>query len=199
MTSSSAVAFDDDALESWDDASLVGRATSGDEQAFAVLVRRYQAPIFRHTLRLTRDRRTAEDVAQEAFVTAWRRLPTLAKAESFRSWLYQIATRRSIDLARARQPEQPLDGLGTVVEPAAPEPGPELRHEQRAQLAHLSAVLAELPLGQRAAWTLREIDDLSYEEIAVVLDVPVSTVRGRIARARQELTERMRAWQTTRD
>ena len=186
-------------LEDWDDASLVGRSVSGDDQAFAVLVRRYQSPLYRHAWRLTQDRRTAEDVVQEAFLTAWRRLPSLERAESFRSWLYQITTRRSIDVVRARRPEQPVDLVGTAAEPSATDPGPATRLEQGAQLADLAVALQRLPVGQRAAWCLREIDELSYDEIAVALELPVSTVRGRIARARLELAERMSAWQTTRD
>ena len=186
----------------WDDATLVGRSTDGDDEAFAVLVRRYQVPLYRHAWRLTQDRRTAEDVTQEAFVTAWRRLPSLARPESFRSWLYQIATRRSIDVVRARRPEQSLDPTGTVGAAeglAAADPGPAEAAEQRERLQDLAAALQELPLGQRAAWSMREIDGLSYDEIATALVLPVSTVRGRIARARRELAERMGAWQTTRD
>ena len=188
-----------DDREDWDDATLVGRSASGDDQSFAVLVRRYQGPLFRHALRLVQDRRTAEDVVQEAFLTAWRRLAGLERAESFRSWLYQITTRRSIDVLRARRPEDPLDTLGAAAEPPAPGPGPETRFEQREQLVDLASALQTLPVTQRAAWTLREIDELSYEEVAAALDLPVSTVRGRIARARRELAERMGAWQTTRD
>lgn len=188
--------------EGWDDASLVGRSISGDDDAFAVLVRRYQAPLFRHAWRLTQDRRSAEDVTQEAFVTAWRRLPSLARPESFRSWLYQIATRRSIDTVRARRPEQTIDTTapaGVAAGLTSTDPGPAGRAEQRAQLEELAAALQALPLEQRAAWSMREIDGLSYEEIATALLLPVSTVRGRIARARHELAERMSAWQTTRD
>jgi RNA polymerase sigma-70 factor, ECF subfamily len=190
---------DPDPPEDWDDATLVGRSVSGDDQAFAVLVRRYQAPLYRHAWRLTQDRRTAEDVVQEALVTAWRRLPSLERAESFRSWLYQITTRRSIDVVRARHPEEPLDAIAPETGPVAAGAGPAARLEQRAQLADLAAALQELPVGQRAAWCLREIDELSYDEIATALQLPVSTVRGRIARARHELAERMSAWQTTRD
>ena len=78
-------------------------------------------------------------------------------------------------------------------------PGPAEVTEQHEQLSDLAAALQELPLGQRAAWSMREIDGLSYDEIAVALVLPVSTVRGRIARARHELAGRMSAWQTTRD
>ena len=186
--------------DTWDDASLVGRAASGDEAAFAALVRRYQAPLFRHALRLTSERRSAEDVVQEAFLTAWRRLPTLAQPESVRSWLYQITTRRSIDLFRSRHPEVPVDTTeGELARVESTDVGPEAAAEQRAQLGDRAAALQTLPVGQRAAWALREIDGLSYEEVAVALGVPVSTVRGRIARARAELVERMASWQTTRD
>lgn len=186
------------AYDEWDDATLVGRAASGDDAAFAVLVRRYQGPLFRHALRLTPDRKLAEDIVQEAFLAAWRRLPTLQTPESFRSWLYQITTRRTIDAFRARRPEQPVDTTGPEVTGlVSAEPGPESRAEQRAQLGDLAAALQELPVTQRAAWAMREVDGLSYEEVAVALGVPVSTVRGRIARARRELVERMGAWQTT--
>lgn len=197
-----APAADGRPADDWDDATLVGRSTDGDDEAFAVLVRRYQAPLYRHAWRLTQDRRAAEDVTQEAFVTAWRRLPSLARPESFRSWLYQITTRRSIDAVRARRPEQPLDPTGTVGPArglASAEPGPAAAAEHREQLQDLAAALQELPLGQRASWSMREIDGLSYEEIATALVLPVSTVRGRIARARRDLAERMSAWQTTRD
>jgi RNA polymerase sigma-70 factor (ECF subfamily) len=139
--------------EDWDDATLVGRSVSGDDRAFEVLVRRYQAALYRHAWRLTQDRRTAEDVVQEAFVTAWRRLPTLDRAESFRSWLYQITTRRSIDVVRARRPEQPVDTVAPVTEPVSTEAGPATRLEQRAQIADLAAALQELSVGQRAAWS----------------------------------------------
>ena len=191
-----------DARDDWDDATLVGRSASGDDESFAVLVRRYQAPLYRYAWRLVQDRRTAEDVTQEAFVTAWRRLPSLVRPESFRSWLYQIATRRSIDVIRARRPEQPLDPTGSsgeAHEPASTEFGPADAAEHRDQLVDLAAALQELPVTQRAAWSMREIDGLSYDEIATALVLPVSTVRGRIARARHELAERMGAWQTTRD
>ena len=186
--------------DEWDDASLVGRSTSGDDAAFAVLVQRYQGPLYRHALRLTPDRRLAEDVVQEAFITAWRRLPTLQDPGAFRGWLYQITTRRSIDAFRALKPEVPVDTTEPgVLDGASSELGPEGRAEQRAQLGDLAAALQTLPLGQRAAWSMREIDGLSYDEIAVALGVPASTVRGRIARARGALMERMDAWQTTRD
>jgi len=102
-------------------------------------------------------------------------------------------------VVRARRPEEPVDVVGTVAEPVATQAGPAARLEQRAQLADLAGALQELPVGQRAAWSMREIDGLSYEEIATALELPVSTVRGRIARARHDLAERMSAWQTTRD
>ena len=188
--------------DAWDDVTLVQRSASGDDEAFAALVRRYQVPLYRHAWRLLQDRRAAEDVTQEAFLTAWRRLPTLLSPESFRSWLYQITTRRAIDAVRARRPEVPLDTTspsGASAAMVATDPGPGERVEQREQLADLATALAQLPLGQRAAWSMRELDGLSYDEVATALAVPVSTVRGRIARARHELAERMSAWQTTRD
>lgn len=181
-----------------DEASAVARAQDGDLDAFEALVDRYQAPIFRLAMRLLRDRAQAEDVAQDTFVAAWRKLPTLVEPAAFRGWLYQVATRRSLDVLRRRRPQQPLDdeleaepvgaaGQGQAADPA-------LTAVRNAELADFRRVLAELPDELRTCWMLKELDGLSYAEIATALHLQPSTVRGRIARARQHLGMRMQPW-----
>jgi len=182
-----------------DEVTLVARAQDGSTQAFETLLDRYQTPLFRYAYRLLNDRSGAEDVVQETFIAAWRGLPTLSAPGAFRGWLYQIATRRAFDVLRTRRPQaewpdedeiQPTS-LGGGPRPSDDPAGVAVR---KAKFEALQQALGSLPPQQRAAWTMQRIDCLSYDEIAVALSLPVSTVRGRIARARQTLAERMASW-----
>lgn len=178
---------------------MVSRARDGSTTAFETLIDHYQTPLFRYALRLLGERRDAEDVVQDTFISAWRGLPTLGDPAAFRGWLYQIATRRIFDLLRARRPVQEWpdeDGAppGTAGRPSADNDDPAQVVVQRAQFEALQQALMTLPPQQRAAWSMQKIDGLSYDEIAVAMGLPVSTVRGRIARARQGLAERMASW-----
>jgi RNA polymerase sigma-70 factor (ECF subfamily) len=182
------------------EAALVGRAQEGDVASFEVLVRRYQGPVFRLGQRMLADRGDAEDMVQDTFVMVWRRLPTLVDAESFRSWVYQIATRRCLNVLRARdrRPSTPtetddLEAAQAVTHRSAVD-DPAAAAERSAQLSGLDAVLQTLPAEQRACWVLREMHELTYPEIAYATHLPVSTVRGRIARARQNLVKGMDQW-----
>ncbi len=177
-----------------DEASAVARAQDGDLEAFEALVDRYQAPIFRLAMRLLRDRTQAEDVAQDTFVAAWRKLPTLAEPAAFRGWLYQVATRRSLDALRRRRPQEPLDEDRGTDPIASESQDPAVTAVRNAELSDFRRVLAELPDDLRTCWMLKELDGLSYAEIAAALELSPSTVRGRIARARQHLGMRMQPW-----
>lgn len=184
-------------LADWDEATLVSRAQVGDATAFGLLVGRYQAPLFRHAVRLLRDRAGAEDVVQESLVTAWRNLPGLARVGAFRGWLYQIVTRRTLNALRSRRPVQEFDEHqppGDLRGGSRVGEDPAVLTERAAQLAALDAAVGQLSEDQRLAWLLREVDGLSYEEIAMATSQPLSTVRGRIARARREVAERMSSW-----
>ncbi len=182
-----------------DEATVVARARDGNVEAFEALVDHYQTPLFRYAYRLLGDRGSAEDVVQETFVGAWRGLPTLTSTAAFRGWLYQIATRRSFDLLRVRRPQPTApdeedERRGSLGDAARDRDDPAQMVVRRAQVQALQAALATLPPEQRAAWSMHQIDGLSYDEVAVALRVPPSTVRGRIARARQNLAERMASW-----
>lgn len=182
-----------------DDTTIVARARDGNTQAFEALIDRYQVAIFRYAYRMLNDRGNAEDVTQETFVAAWRGLPTLADPGAFRGWLYRIATRRAFDVLRVRRPEGDLpdddsESASTFGATASQHDDPAQLVVRRAQHEALQQALLTLAPQQRAAWSMQQIDGLSYDEIAVALGVPVSTVRGRIARARQTLAERMASW-----
>ena len=189
----------DAAARDLDEATRVSRAQDGDASSFAILVRRYQAELFRLCYRMLSDRGEAEDAVQDVFVLVWRRLPTLSDPLAFRSWIYQVATRHCLNLLRrrgrqrtdlARDPDSGADTLADTDHRADPAGSAEDEAARRG----LDGVLATLPADQRACWVLSQLHELTYPQIAYAIGEPVSTVRGRISRARQNLAEGMAAW-----
>ncbi|MCP2164540.1 RNA polymerase sigma-70 factor, ECF subfamily [Goodfellowiella coeruleoviolacea] len=185
-----------------DDATLATRAAEGDVAAFEMLLRRYQDRVFGMSLRMLADRAEAEDVAQEVFVTAWRRLGELADPGAVRTWLFRIAHRQCLGVIRKRRDRrtEPTDTLpdstGTAVGTAGVDGSidPQRATEAGAGVRALYRALRQLPPPQRAVWLLAEVDGLSYAEIAQVVGATEQAVRGRLSRARARLAEVMRAW-----
>lgn len=184
------------------EATTVARAQDGDTAAFEKLMSLYQAELLRLAYRMLHDRGEAEDVVQDTFVLMWRRLPTLTAPNAFHGWIYQIATRGCLQVLRSRTRKRTdlTDGTGEQfeehdhAEARRDGSGPELSAEGSAQQASLDAALAELPADQRACWVLRNLHGLDYVEIAQATGTPVSTVRGRLARAKKSLAVRMAPW-----
>ncbi len=179
-------------LAAADDRTVAGRAADGDPDAFRVLVLRY-GPLMRgYARRILNATDEVDDVVQEAFITAWRQLPELENPAVVKSWLMRIVSHKAIDRVRSRRPQLDI----TELEQPAPEAGSPARiTEARSQLEELSAALIVLPEEQRQCWVLREVAGYSYDEIAAELDLPLSTIRGLLARARKYLIVRMEAWQ----
>ncbi|MEV0359442.1 sigma-70 family RNA polymerase sigma factor [Nocardia sp. NPDC050697] len=175
-----------------DEATLVGRAKDGDIRAYEELVLRYQARMYRLAVRVLADRADAEDVIQEVFLTAWRRLDQLEDEAAFVGWLYRMTTNRCLNVIRARRPRAELDPE-TAASPHT-DTWPEHAVQVSSQLGALTAALETLTPEQRACWLLREVDGLSYEEIADAVGAGPAAVRGRIARARAQLSEVMEPW-----
>jgi RNA polymerase sigma-70 factor (ECF subfamily) len=176
-----------------DDATLVARAAEADARAFETLVRRHQRGCFGLAVRFLGNRADAEDVVQEAFIAAWRRLPEFRGDAAFSTWMYRIVTNRCLALSRRRREVVPLDtetpGLATSwdAEPAQ-------ATEAGARLSALGQALLELPGEQRACWVLRHLHGLGYAEIGEIVGAEPGAVRGRIHRARVRLAEVMRPW-----
>ena len=167
------------------------RARGGDARAFDALARTYERALYSHVARIIGPGADAEDVVQDALVSAWRAIGSF-EGTSFKAWLFRIARNRAIDLFRARKrrgelPLEPPDddgGDGSWAEPVAG--GPELSdivagHEA---LAAVEAALGSVPVGQRDALLLRDVQGFSYEEIATITASEIGTVKSRIHRAR---------------
>lgn len=178
-------------LESFPDQILADRAADGDMRAFEVLVRRY-GPLMRvYASRVLGSNDEMDDVVQESFITAWQQLPTLENGAAVKSWLMRIVSRKSVDRVRARRRHVDIDLTDA---PAPAQQSPHRLAEAGSQTEALTRVLADLPEDQRRCWMLRELAECSYGEIAEELEIPVSTVRGLLARARKTLLQEMEEW-----
>ncbi|MET8943356.1 sigma-70 family RNA polymerase sigma factor [Streptomyces sp. NPDC004542] len=176
-----------------DDALLAVRAAEGDEDAFAVLVRRHAPALIRLATRLLTTPAEAEDAVQDAFLSAWRRLPEFQGQASFGTWMYRIVTNRCLNVLRSRRPVAPLEAAGEV--PAAEHTtSPERLTEARDAVRELREALDLLSAEQRACWVLRELDGRSYEFIADAVGISQQAVRARVFRARRCLTQALGAW-----
>jgi len=171
------------------DVELVA-AVGSDLEAFGELIRRHQDFVYGAALRVVRNPVLAQDVAQDAFVRAYKALPDFRGQAAVRSWLYRIATNLALNAVQRRK-EYPADTL-----PETPaESGPE-RDAVRGQMAeHLRAAIDELPDDLKQPLVMREYGGLAYQEIADDLDLPLNTVRTRILRARRSLRTAMEDWQ----
>lgn len=179
------------------DRTLVLRAQDGDPDAFDVLIDRHQGRLFRIAYLVLGDRQDSEDVVQETLLTGWKRLHLLEDPDAVRAWLAQICSRRATDIARRRarratDAHRPED-LHRHRDPSS-RADPAHASEVNAQMRALAQVLATMDPDLRACWTLREIDGMSYRQIAAALDVTESTARGRIARARTHVIDYMKEW-----
>jgi RNA polymerase sigma-70 factor (ECF subfamily) len=181
-----------------DDRQLIRACLKGDRRAYGALLRRYQDPVFNYCKRMIRDPGQAEDIAQESFVRTFTRLERYDERYSFSAWIFKIATNLCIDhLRRAKriaysldQDIQDQDGAYRR-EMRASGPDPTEQAEAHEQLRLLNDAVAELPEHYRAILLLRHQEDLSYDEIAEVLDLPIGTVKIRIHRARERVKKRL--------
>lgn len=168
------------------DREWVRLAQQGDHAAYGALVRRHQDRVYRHLLRLTGSREEALELAQEVFIKAWEALPAWRPDAQFHTWIYRIASNVALDVLRRRKVVQ-FEALPQDYEAPADAPGPEVQLQARQSMLALDAALARLSPEHREIILLREVEDLSYDEIAVSLDIDPGTVKSRLARARAAL------------
>jgi len=181
------------------DRALVERVQNGDKRAFDLLVRKYQHKVIALVSRYVRSHAECEDIAQESFIRAWRALGSFRGDSAFYTWLYKIAvnTAKNHLVAMGRRP--PTDdvdaedavfmaGAERMQDSATPE-----REMMRQEIEQsVFSTVQALPEELRTAITLREVDGLSYDEIAEAMGCPIGTVRSRIFRAREAIDEKLR-------
>ena len=168
------------------DLDVIGQVLAGRHNQYAVLVERYQRPLVNFLRRLLPCDEDVLDCVQEAFLAAYRNLWRYSPKFTFRAWLYTIARNKAYDMLRKSQGRENIE-LEEVL--ADPRPGPEDFWLVKEQALHLEEVLAAMPDHYRQALYLRYRQDLSYEEIALVLQVPVSRVKTYLHRGKERLRQ----------
>jgi len=177
------------------DRDLIERARRGDRDAFGMLVVRHQDRIYTAVLRFCGDEEDARDIAQRAFVNAWRRLDSFKGDSAFSTWMYRIAFNESVSFRRegGRRRVVPLQGRDGE---AGPEPADDRRPGDRLEVEEsrrqVQEALNQLDPEERKILILKELEDRSYDEIAEILEIPKGTVRSRLFRARDALREKLR-------
>jgi RNA polymerase sigma-70 factor (ECF subfamily) len=181
-----------------DDLTLVQRARSGDRRAFTLLVERYQRKVYALALGMVRDREEAMDIAQEAFVKVFKYLNYFKGDSSFYTWLYRITANISIDVLRRRRAQKgehlELDSVDFDVEETSLgslgsrlESNPQKNVLRRELATKIEEALEELPEKHRAILLLRELEGMSYEDLAKTLEIPKGTVMSRLFHARAKV------------
>jgi RNA polymerase sigma-70 factor (ECF subfamily) len=182
------------------DQQLVERAQRGDKQAFELLVSKYQRKLARLLSRFIRDATEVEDVTQEAFIKAYRALPTFRGDSAFYTWLYRIGINTAKNYLAAMGRRAPTTTEIDSEEAEGYEDGEQLRDLNTPENQMMSRQVAEtvnqtlesLPEELRSAITLREIEGLSYDDLADIMNCPIGTVRSRIFRAREAIAAKLR-------
>lgn len=183
------------------DQQLVERVQRGDKQAFDLLVIKYQRRLARLLSQFIRDATEVDDVTQETFIKAYRALPSFRGESAFYTWLYRIGINTAKNFLVTQGRRAPTTSIGFDNEDAENfEEGSQLREMNTPESELMSKQIAqtvnqtlqELPEELRMAITLREIEGLSYEEIAGIMNCPIGTVRSRIFRAREAIAEKLR-------
>lgn len=181
------------------DSMVISRARRGEQAAFGELLSRYRAPVFNLCLRMLKNRDDAEDIAQEVFIKVFGMLERYDERYAFRSWLFKIAANQCIDFIRKNRVkllslDEPMKYQGEEIDREFPDaretPDEELERSQLGEI--LMEIAGELPPHYRSMIVLRHQEQLSYDEIAEILDLPLGTVKARIHRARAMMKEKLK-------
>ena len=177
-----------------DDSALVQRALKGDRKAFEMIILRYQQPLVNYLGRMTGERETALDFAQDIFLKAYASLDSYRPAFKFSTWLFKIASNHMIDHWRKKKVaavslDQPFDGDEASPRPQVGDGQPSVvrRYELAELRARIEKALDLVPATFRELFVLRHVNEFSYEEIAEIKGLPVGTVKNRVFQAKEQL------------
>ena len=171
-----------------DQEHIIARARRGDADAFEQLVAAYRNQVFRLALRMCGNEADADEVAQEAFLSAWKGLPNFRGESRFSTWLYQLTTHAAIDLMRREKRQAAAEDIDEITT-ADDGPSPQQQVERAETQREIRSALMQLPEEYRQVLLLRFMQELSYEEIGRALKLPVGTVKSRLNRAKAQLKD----------
>ena len=167
------------------DQQAIADVLAGDVNAFRAIVERFQSPLFAFARSIIGDAEDAEDVTQDVFLTAFSKLqqfdPEIGKLST---WLFRIAHNKALNFVKRRRPL-----TGTDFEPKTDQATPAVKASQHEQWQRLQQAIEQLPLDQRTAFVLFDLQGCSYDEVSRIEQVPLGTVKSRIARARSRLRQ----------
>jgi RNA polymerase sigma-70 factor (ECF subfamily) len=167
------------------EAALIAKAQNGDRHAYGELVRQHHPGVVNVVYRLCGDTQLAQDTAQDAFIQAWLHLSTFRPGTSLRNWLYRIAVNAALDVIR-RNAKTAVTAFEDLALPD-PQSGPEAALLQKERACAVQHAILSLPEASRSVLVLREYGELSYQEIATALNIPLGTVMSRLNTARTQL------------
>jgi RNA polymerase sigma-70 factor (ECF subfamily) len=181
-----------------DDAALVKRCLEGDERAYKELLHRYRRSVYSISFRMIGHREEARDLAQEVFIRAFRSLHRYDPSRPFSSWIFKITSNLCIDYYRRKRHstislQESFEGEDDRprIELVDPNPAPDEELFSKTRSAHLDVLLRSLPPRYRVVVVLRHKEEMSYDEIAAELDIPVGTVKARLHRAHRILRQKL--------
>lgn len=181
------------------DSAVINRALSGDQDAYSMILDRYRGPLYHMLYKMVHNKEEAEDLVQEAFMKAFRALASFNEEYAFSTWLYKIAANNCIDFLRKKRlqtysydkPLEAKDGeLRREYADEDKETDKPLLDDEKTRM--INAAIDELPPKYKLAIELRHRDEMSYEDIAEQLNIPLGTVKARIFRAREMLKRRLK-------
>ena len=184
---------------SLEDDKLVERAIQGDQHAYKEIMEKYQKPLYFHVLKMVRNHEQVEDLVQEAFMKAFKNLDTYNTNYAFSTWLYRITTNHTIDYLRKKklkttsmnEPVKTRDGeIEIQISDKQAKTDRKIIREQRKRIIH--EAIENLPEKYRVVIEMRHLQELSYQEIADQLDLPLGTVKAHIFRAREMLYKKLK-------
>ena len=178
-----------------DDLRLIQLTLDGQQEAFGQLICKYQDRLYNGMVHILRDPMEAEDVVQDAFILAMTRLSSFKGNSQFFTWLYRIAYNSAVTRLRRRRPTVSLQGNENCLQLSLPDdgPSPDERLNREEAGNQLMVALGRLSEEHRSILVLREIDELDYDAISEILDLPIGTVRSRLHRARSQLKQLLEA------
>lgn len=172
----------------------IENARQGDEAAFAQLTRAHYSQVWRFLFKWVKNRDDAEELAQETFLAAWRSLPKFRSDSKFSTWLLGIAlnlARNHHNRSPSRNREVELDEAAHLETPASPGSDPQLQYEMSAAMRALDRAIGGLPDDMREIMVLIKVEGMSLEEVSSLLSLPIGTVKSRLSRGKEKLTEEM--------